>query len=50
MPPRTNSRWSQGFLPLAELLAVSAGDQLSWELAVSAYGEHWTWNLDCTEI
>jgi len=49
MPPRTESSWSHGFLPLAEPLAVSAGDQLSWELSVSADGEHWTWDLDRIE-
>ena len=45
-PPRTNSSWSQGFMPLAEPLAVSAGDQLSWELSISADGQHWTWQVD----
>lgn len=45
-PPRSDSSWSQGFLPLAEPVAVSAGDQLSWELAVSADGERWSWQVD----
>ena len=46
LPPRTGSSWSQGFLPVAEPLEVHAGDELTWELAVSAYGEHWTWKVD----
>lgn len=45
-PPRSDSSWSQGFLPLAEPMAVCAGDQLSWELSVSADGQHWTWQVD----
>lgn len=49
MPPRCDSSWSHGFLPLAEPLAVSAGDRLTWELSVSADGEHWTWQLDSIE-
>jgi hypothetical protein len=27
---------------------VAAGDQLTWELSVSADGEHWTWQVDRT--
>lgn len=50
MPPRTESSWSHGFLPLAEPIEVSAGDQFTWELSVSADGEHWTWQLDQVEI
>lgn len=46
LPPRSDSSWSQGFLPLAEPVAVSAGDQLSWELSVSADGQDWTWQVD----
>jgi len=46
LPPRSDSSWSQGFLPLAEPVAVSAGDQLSWELSVSADGQDWTWRVD----
>ena len=49
MPPRTGSSWSHWFLPLAEPIAVSAGDQLSWELSVSADGEDWTWQVDRVE-
>jgi len=49
MPPRTESSWSLGFLPLAEAMAVSAGDQLTWQLSVSADGEHWTWQVDRLE-
>jgi protein arginine N-methyltransferase 1 len=46
MPPRTETSWSHGFLPLAEPIAVAAGDQLAWELSVSADGERWTWQVD----
>ena len=46
LPPRSDSSWSQGFLPLAEPVSVSAGDQLSWELSVSADGQRWTWQVD----
>jgi len=49
MPPRTDSSWSHGFLPLAQPLTVTAGDQLKWELSVSADGQHWTWELDRIE-
>jgi SAM-dependent methyltransferase len=48
-PPREGSSWSQGFMPLAEPMAVSAGDQFSWELSVSADGEHWTWQVERIE-
>ncbi len=49
LPPREDSSWSHGFLPLAEPLDVSAGDEFSWELSVSADGEHWTWQLHRSE-
>lgn len=48
-PPRTESSWSHGFLPLAEPVAVSAGDHLSWEVSVSTNGEDWTWRVDRLE-
>ena len=46
MPPRGESSWSHGFLPLAEAIEVSAGDRFRWELSVSADGEHWDWELE----
>ena len=46
MPPRTGSSWSHGFLPIAEPIAVAAGDRLAWELSVSADGEQWNWNVE----
>lgn len=49
MPPRTDSSWSHGFLPLPEPIAVAAGDQLSWGLSVSADGEQWTWWVETAE-
>jgi hypothetical protein len=48
-PPRTESSWSHGFLPLSEPLAVSVGDELTWELSVSPDGEDWTWRVDRIE-
>jgi hypothetical protein len=45
-PPREHSSWSHGLLPLAEPLTVVAGDEFSWELSVSADGEHWTWQIE----
>jgi hypothetical protein len=50
MPPRTGSSWSHGFLPLPEPMAVSAGEQLTWELSASADGQHWTWQVDRLEL
>ncbi len=44
-PPRPDSSWSQGFMPLAEPLEVSPGDELGWELSVSPDGHHWTWQV-----
>lgn len=49
LPPRFGSSWSQGFLPMAEPLEVSAGDQLRWRVSVSADGEDWTWQVDRVE-
>ena len=46
MPPRGESSWSHGFLPLDEAIAVTAGDRFRWDLSVSADGEHWTWQVD----
>jgi len=46
LPPRAESSWSHGFLPITEPLAVTAGDRLAWELSVSADGEHWNWQVD----
>ncbi len=49
MPPRGESSWSHGFLPLAEAIEVSAGDRFRWELSVSADGEDWNWELQPVE-
>ncbi len=48
-PPRGESSWSHGFLPLAEPIEVAAGERFGWELSVSADGEHWSWQLDRLE-
>jgi protein arginine N-methyltransferase 1 len=45
-PPRSESSWFHGFLPLAEPMAVAAGELLAWDLSVSADGEQWSWRLD----
>jgi protein arginine N-methyltransferase 1 len=45
-PPRGESSWSHGFLPLAEPVGVTVGERFGWELSVSADGEHWTWQID----
>jgi protein arginine N-methyltransferase 1 len=45
-PPRAASSWSHGFLPLAEPIEVEPGDELVWQVSVSADGEHWTWQVD----
>jgi protein arginine N-methyltransferase 1 len=44
-PPTSAPSWAQGFLPVARPLAVSAGELLVWEIAVSADGEDWTWRI-----
>lgn len=49
LPPREDSSWSHGFLPLAEPLEVFAGDKFDWNVTISADGEHWTWSLDHVE-
>lgn len=46
LPPRTESSWSHGFLPLADPIEVFAGDLLAWQLSVSADGEQWRWQID----
>ncbi len=50
LPPRSNSSWSQGFLPLAEPVEVTAGDQLTWDLSISADGQRWTWDVDLVGV
>jgi protein arginine N-methyltransferase 1 len=44
-PPTSSPSWAQGYLPIAQPLAVTTGDQLRWEIAVSADGEDWTWRI-----
>ncbi len=48
MPPRTETSWSHGFLPLPEPMTVVAGDRFTWEITVTPDGEHWTWQVDRT--
>jgi SAM-dependent methyltransferase len=44
-PPRTESSWFHGFLPLAEPMEVVVGERLRWELSSSSDGEHWSWHV-----
>jgi protein arginine N-methyltransferase 1 len=44
-PPRTESSWFHGFLPLAEPMSVVAGERLAWDLSASADGDQWSWHL-----
>lgn len=46
LPPRSESSWSHGFLPLADPVPVTAGDRFRWQLSVSADGEQWTWRVE----
>ena len=46
LPPRTESSWSHGFLPLAEPIEVAPGDRFAWSLSVSADGDDWRWQVD----
>ncbi len=46
LPPRADSSWSHGFLPLAEPVEVRSGDQFAFELSVSADGETWRWRIE----
>ncbi len=48
-PPSPASSWSHGVLPLAEPVAVSAGDRFRWDLSVSPDGEQWRWHIDPVE-
>jgi protein arginine N-methyltransferase 1 len=44
-PPTAAPSWAQGYLPSPQPLAVTAGDLLTWELAVSTDGEDWSWRV-----
>ncbi|MEM9520947.1 MAG: 50S ribosomal protein L11 methyltransferase [Actinomycetota bacterium] len=45
-PPRTESSWGHGFMPIPDPLPVQRGQLLRWSLEVSAGGHHWTWDID----
>ncbi len=38
-----------GSCPSPSRFAVAVGDQLAWELSVSADGEQWSWQVDRIE-
>jgi len=42
-PPTAAPSWAQGYLPISQPLAVTRGDLLTWEIAVSTDGEDWSW-------
>jgi protein arginine N-methyltransferase 1 len=44
-PPTASPSWAQGYLPISQPLAVTTGDVLTWELAVSTDGEDWSWQV-----
>ncbi len=45
-PPRTETSWGHGFMPIEQPLTVHHGQVLGWSLSVSAGGHHWTWHVD----
>jgi hypothetical protein len=44
-PPTTSPSWAQGYLPIVQPMAVTTGDLLTWELAVSTDGGDWSWRI-----
>lgn len=44
-PPRTETSWGHGFMPLGDPLTVPRGQVLDWSIQVSANGHHWTWEI-----
>jgi precorrin-6B methylase 2 len=44
-PPNAVPSWEQGFLPLDEPIAVTAGDHISFTVAVEDSGADWTWKV-----
>ncbi|MEO0495044.1 MAG: 50S ribosomal protein L11 methyltransferase [Actinomycetota bacterium] len=44
-PPRTESSWGHGFMPIQEPMAVHRGQVLRWSIEISADGHHWTWEV-----
>jgi precorrin-6B methylase 2 len=44
-PPTESPSWVQGYLPILEPLAVTAGNHLTWRIAVSTDGEDWSWGI-----
>jgi protein arginine N-methyltransferase 1 len=47
-PPTAAPSWAQGYLPVAQPLAVTVDDTLEWEIAVSPGGDDWTWSVELT--
>jgi hypothetical protein len=44
-PPTASPSWAQGYLPIVKPLAVTTGDLVTWELAVSTDGADWSWRI-----
>lgn len=47
-PPAQAPSWSQGFLARSEPIAVSAGQDLAWEISASENGQQWQWLVEPT--
>ena len=48
-PPRTETSWGHGFLPVEQPLVVCVGQELGWSLSISANGHHWSWHVEDLE-
>ena len=44
-PPNVVPSWEQGFLPLAEPVAIQPGDRISATVAVDDDGATWSWRV-----
>ena len=47
-PPTAAPSWAQGYLPVAQPLAVTIGDTLEWEITISPGGDDWSWSVGLT--
>lgn len=49
-PPTPAPSWGQGFLPVPQPLAVSAGAMIDWKIDVSADGQRWGWTVEPSQL
>ena len=49
-PPTATPSWNQGYLPVAQPLAVTIGDTLEWEISISPGGHDWSWSVGPTSV